>query len=237
MLFDRQGRCLKTNRTGIYIMGHSATEMGGKTLNEIFKAEFSSVIQPAVEKVLSGERSYFDAVQTVPGQPAIVWNAVLNPYYDQDGNISGFVGIFSDITARASAEEALRDSEEKYRILFESASDAIFVIDAEGPYAGSIVSANNAAARMHGYELEELQRMRIADLDTPEFSRQAVERIGQILSGNHLSFEVEHIRRNGSSFPVEVTAGPITIKGHRYILAFDRDITDRKHALEALSMS
>lgn len=218
-------------------MGFPESEVTGRKLVDFFPEHSRPAIEAAVEKVLTGQQSSFDTIQILPDRPSIIWNAILNPIYDRTGKINGFVGIFSDITERKSSEEALLDSEEKYRTLFDSASDAIFIIDAESSDAGRIISANNAAARMHGYTIEELTRMRINDLDTPESSRQAEERIRRLLSGGQLSFEVRHVRKDGSVFPVEVNAGLITIKGHRYVLAFDRDIAERKLALESLSLS
>lgn len=176
MLLDRQGRCLKTNRFGLSIMGLPESEVFGRRLSEFFPEHVRPAIEDAVEKVLTGEQSSFDAEQTLPDRPVVIWHAILNPIYDHSGGINGFVGIFSDITEYKLAEAALIDSEEKYRTLFESASDAIFIVDAEGSDIGRIVSANNAAAIMHGYKVEELNMMRISDLDTHDDSVQAAER-------------------------------------------------------------
>ncbi len=237
MLFDGQGRCLKTNRTGLTIMGCPEHEVIGKRLKDYFPEAIRSDIDIAVEKVLTGRQSAFSAVQFLPGRREILWNALLNPIFDAAGKVCCFTGIFADITEQALAEEALADSEEKYRTLFESATDAIFIIDADSPDAGRIVSANKAAARIQGCGIDELNMMKIQDLDTPEAATPTFERFGRILSGEQLVFEVEHVRKDGSVFPVEVNAGLITIKGHRYVLAFERDITERKLALEALSRS
>ncbi len=131
----------------------------------------------------------------------------------------------------------LGESEKRYRILFESAGDAIFIIDAEDPGRGRLVAANRAAAEMHGYTVDEMIWMNIGDLDTPEEARVVPDRIGKMLRGEWLKDELTHKRKDGTVFPVEISAGLLELDGHKYILAFDRDITQRKKAEEALLLS
>jgi PAS domain S-box-containing protein len=129
---------------------------------------------------------------------------------------------------RKRAEDALKESEERYRTLFEHAGDSIFILEGEGADAGRIVAANNAAAAMHGYTVEELRRMKITDLDTPEAARGAAGMVRRILDGEWIQTELSHRRKDGSEFPVEVSAGPLELGGRMFILAVDRDITHRR---------
>lgn len=131
----------------------------------------------------------------------------------------------------------LGESELRYRMLFETAGDSIFIIDAEAGNKGRIVAANRSAAAMHGYGEKELIGMNISDLDTPEAARGIPARIDKMLRGEWLKEEVTHRRKNGNVFPVEISAGLLEIDRHKYILAFDRDITERKQAEEALRIS
>ena len=130
--------------------------------------------------------------------------------------------------------DAIEESETRYRVLFESAVDAIFIIDTEGERAGRIVAANQAAAKMHGYEVEELQELFIGDLDLPSDALGVPDRIAGICRGERLNMEIDHKRKDGTIFPVEVSAGLLEIKGHKFILAFDRDISARRKAEEKL---
>jgi PAS domain S-box-containing protein len=123
----------------------------------------------------------------------------------------------------------LEESEKRYRTLFESAGDAIFIVEAEGENPGKIVDANPAAAEMHGYTLDELLQLNLVkDLDTPDAAEDAPERIQRILKGEWISAEITHIKKDGTVFPVEISAGLLTYMGKKYILAVDRDISDRK---------
>jgi PAS domain S-box-containing protein len=156
---------------------------------------------------------------------------------DETGVPIAMVGIIRDITEKKKVEMALLESETRYRTLFESASDAIFILESEGNDIGRIMAANRAAEEMHGYCANELLELKISDLDTKESSRQAGKIINTILNGEKVKTELDHQRKDGTVFPVEITAGLFDLGGHKYIFAFDRDISERKRAQEALALS
>ncbi len=141
----------------------------------------------------------------------------------------------------ASLNEQRRKCEtiqQRYRILFESAGDAIFILEAEGPDAGKIISANKAAADMHGYTIEELLKMRVSDLKvSEEVAFNVRERFRRILDGAWIKEMINHRRKDGTIFPIEISAGLMEYDDHKYILAFDRDITDRVQTEDALQRS
>jgi PAS domain S-box-containing protein len=138
------------------------------------------------------------------------------------------VSINCMLDSLENAEQDLRDSEERYRMLFERAPEAIIIIGLEGDEAGRIVAGNHAAAEQHGYTLDELMTLRISDLNTAESNEIAGEITANIISSGWHTTEVWHQKKDGTSFPVEIHAGLITIDGRKYILGFDRDITQRK---------
>ncbi|MBI5663572.1 MAG: PAS domain S-box protein, partial [Nitrospirae bacterium] len=163
-----------------------------------------------------------------------------------DHKIEGLKDEFGEVAdsfneMSRSLEESMRsirENEKRYRMLFESAGDAIFMLEAEGENAGSIVSANKAAADMHGYTVDELLQLNLVrDLDAPDDSRDAPERIKRILNGEWIKAEIYHRKKDGTVFPVEVSAGLLEFMGHKYILAIDRDISERKKSEEAIVRS
>jgi PAS domain S-box-containing protein len=156
------------------------------------------------------------------------------PVFDDAGTFLGTRGSIRDVTDQKLAERALRESEERYRVLFERAGDAIFVLEAEGEKKGRIVAANHAAAEIHGYTAEELLGLTIMDLDTPEAAQQVPEITRRIMQGEWVKKELGHRRKNGSVFPCEISAGLIEAEERKFILAFDRDITERKRTEESL---
>ncbi|MGE5499705.1 MAG: histidine kinase dimerization/phosphoacceptor domain -containing protein [Syntrophothermus sp.] len=135
--------------------------------------------------------------------------------------------------ALRQAEVRLIESEQKFRLLFETAKDGIFQITTQG----EIVAVNEAFARMHGYTAEEMLHMNIKDLDTPETQRLAPERMKKLLSGEAMTIEIEHFHRNGTIIPIEVSANLATIGDQKCVLGFHRDITARKLSEEARNKS
>lgn len=138
------------------------------------------------------------------------------------------ISINSMLDSVEQAEAGMRESEERYRMLFERAPDAIIIIGMEGKEAGRIMAANQAAADQHGYTLDELLRMKIQDLNTAETNKNVGEVMAKINSGEWYTAELWHLKKDGTQFPLEVHAGLIKIDGKKYILGFDRDITERK---------
>lgn len=137
----------------------------------------------------------------------------------------------------ASLQAKLDVIEARYQHLFNASNDSVFLIEASGPNAGKILDANDAAAQMHGYTHDELLQMKISDLDTAESAALVPERMRLIREHGSLQFEVEHRRRDGSVFAVEVSTRLTPIDGHMYLVAFNRDITERKKAERALRES
>ena len=134
----------------------------------------------------------------------------------------------SDITAHRQAEEARRESEERYRSLFSQASEGIFLLTPEC----ELVDVNESFARMHGYNVMEMLHMGLKDLDTPETSQLVPARMRRLLDGEALTFEVEHYHKDGHVFPLEVSGSLISSHGRSLVQCFHRDITGRK-AIEA----
>jgi len=135
-----------------------------------------------------------------------------------------------DAITRKRMEEALRNSEALYRSLFERAGDAIYLLGTQDEKKGVILVANQAAERMHGYEPGELQGKPIGELELPDARDLIPQRLERILAGEWLNFEVEHLDKQGNLFPLEVSAGLVQLSNESYILALERDISQRKQA-------
>ncbi|MCW5876029.1 MAG: EAL domain-containing protein [Anaerolineales bacterium] len=132
---------------------------------------------------------------------------------------------------RRRVQEALRVSEGKYRTLFEHAVDSIFIIDVE---TRKILDVNQVAADRLGYTREQLQHMTIDDIYPPNELARNPEIVQKIHESGHLTFERIHIRKDGSTMPVEVSSTITEQDGRRVYQSIARDITQRKLAEEEL---
>jgi two-component system sensor histidine kinase AtoS len=151
---------------------------------------------------------------------------------DEFGELGGSINEMA--LALREMIRATGESEKRYRMLFESAGDAIFMLKAEGPNFGRIISANEAAASMHCYSPQDLLRLDMRNLESPEAGAGGVERLRGIPDGDWVSCETTHRKKDGAIFPVEVSAGLLELEDQKYILMFNKDITERKQAEEAL---
>lgn len=130
------------------------------------------------------------------------------------------------------AEAALRESEQRYRMLFERAGDAMFISRADGDNAGEIVAANPAAAAMHEYSLDELLTMNVLDLNPGGQEKVPPETNDNLTKGVWIKDEHYHVRKDGTVFPVELTAGLIELGNEEYVYGINRDLTETKKAQE-----
>ena len=144
-----------------------------------------------------------------------------------------FIVILRDVTERKQVEAALRANEQRYRTLFSQAMDGILLLDTEG----NLVDANDSFARMHGYGVDELLRMNLRALDTPESLTHTPARIRRVLGGETIGFEVEQFHKDGHVVPLDVAASKIDIDGKTFVLAFHRDITERRRAEQEIKRS
>lgn len=150
---------------------------------------------------------------------------------DETGTIRYYEGTAQDITERKRAEQALRESEERYRELFENSKDAFYVQDMTGVY----VSINRAAEKLTGYSREEIIGRHFSEFMTPEYARYVQRQLQKKLDpAGETTYEIEMITRKGRHVPVEISSRlifelgvPVGVQG-----CF-RDVSEKKKAQEA----
>jgi PAS domain S-box-containing protein len=131
--------------------------------------------------------------------------------------------------------EALRVSERRFKSLFEQAGDYILVLEPQPDGPPLIVDANEAAIEKHGFTRGEFIGKPISDLVDEANRKRSPERVKKLTAGEHLIFESNHVRKDGSTFPVEVSAKLLDVgEGPPLIISIERDITERKRAEQAL---
>lgn len=189
-------------------------------------------IEATERAIQTGQRQPPYELELITCKGRRIWVQVDESPVVRDGKTIAIVGSITDITGRRRAEEALRESEENYRQLFEAESDAIFLIENE---TGRILQANNAACVLYGYSRDELLAKKNTDLSSePEQTRQVTNET-PVLSDQVVTIPLRlHRKKDGTVFPVEITGRFFVHQGRPVHLAAIRDITERKRAEEAL---
>ncbi len=153
------------------------------------------------------------------------------PLFDSENRIVGVLGVGHDITERARSANELRVSHERLKSILETTKDGFWRTD----LGGSILEVNQSYCQSSGYARDELMRMKISDLDALESATDTTSRIQTIIQTGYAQFESTHRRKDGSTWPVEVstTYRPETSGGEFFV--FIRDITQRKHVEETIN--
>jgi len=229
MLFDRQGRCLTSNRPGLTMMKISDDEIQGREFRDIWPEEMRPEIDQHVAEVLEGQPCSFDAFR-MNGPEKGYWHVILNPITGHDGTIGSFVAISTDITDRKVMEDALRKSESRFRAVIEQAGDGFELLDEDGRYC----NVNKSTCNQLGYTRDEILAMTVCDVD-PNLSREKyAAHFRSLIDRGPAVFETLHTRKDGTTFPVEITTSVVHLGEELRALAFVRDITERKAAEVAI---
>jgi len=223
------GECQYANQRLADMLGYPLEEMLGKSaLDFMFDDERPQIVEARQDlkrgKVVHGEFKF----RRKDG--SALWSAYrATPLFNDQGEHTANLALYTDITGRVQAEAALRESETRYRSLFSNSHSVMLLIDAA---TGQIVDANTAACRYYGYSLAELKARNINNINTlpPEqVARELAE--AQARRRNHFLFT--HRLANSELRPVEVFSSPLELNGQRLLYSIIHDITQRKEA-EAL---
>ncbi len=144
------------------------------------------------------------------------------------------IRLQEEATERERAETTLRESEERYRALFEQAPDSIVQID---PHTGGFVSFNATAHESLGYTREEFQTLTLADIEVIESAQEIASHIERIVETGSDTFETKHRTKEGVVRDVLVNARMVSFHGQRLFQSIFTNITERKRVEEALQDS
>lgn len=157
---------------------------------------------------------------------------------NSEGKPIRMLGTVQDITEQKHAEKVISENEKKYRMLFESSIDSLFLVDVE---TGKFIDCNDSTIRLHQIESRENFLGLTPDQLSPEFQpggqsskELAMEYLRKAHREGSAVFEWVHQRRDGTEFPVLVTLSAMKIGGRDLVLALNRDLTEIKNAMDAL---
>ncbi|HVP96775.1 PAS domain S-box protein [Methanoregula sp.] len=160
------------------------------------------------------------------------------PVLGPDGTVIRTYGANQDITERKEMENALRESEEKFRGIFDTINDGIHIheIKPDGK-PGKFIEVNEVACRMLQYTREELLKFGPLDFVNGNHSQPLPEITKDLSTIGYSIFETEHRRKDGTLVPVEINAHVSSISGKKVVVAIIRDITERKKAIALIKDS
>ncbi|RPH49463.1 MAG: PAS domain S-box protein [Desulfobacteraceae bacterium] len=197
--FDEKGVIVACNENFVRIIGSSQEALVGLNMLNLPDKKIVS----AVRKALGGETGlYEDAYHSVTADKITPVRALFAPMIGGDGLIFGGVGIIEDITDRKSAENALRESEKKYRLVLEANPDPVIVYDIEG----KVIYLNPAFAGLFGWSLEERIGKKMDDFVPDENWPETRMMIGRMIAGENFSgIETSRLTRDGKMIPVIIS--------------------------------
>ena len=231
---DKAGRFLLHNAANRRLLELAPGDDGtGRTVHDFAATKAHAEAYTADDRALfESGRSVFNREEgfTQAGG-SIGWFLTTKvPVLDERGEITGIVGVSRDITQRRVSQQALAESEARFRTLFESSPDAVFV-ESE---AGVVLDVNLAAARLHGTTREDLIGKHVAELVPPERRADIGKNFAGLFTLGTTILEGESYTKDGRVVPIELAARLCEYRGQVAVLLHVRDISERHHAAAAL---
>jgi PAS domain S-box-containing protein len=163
-----------------------------------------------------------------------IWvNTTVTPMVVTDHSRRQLLCTLKDVGERKRVEDALRDSERRFHEMFDSASDALFLIAAD---TGQIVQANSVASELYGYDHDELLTMKNVDVSAEPEETSRLTRERQVMAANEVTTIPRrlHRRKDGTVFPTEITARTLSMEGRSVLVVAVRDTSERVRAEEEI---
>lgn len=227
-LADLEGRVLAINDTGAQRLDRPASEVIGKRFDEVLPHEVAALRQGYLREVIkTGKPARFEDARF-----DLIFDVSMYPVFGPGGKVERVAVFARDITQRRRALEALKQSEQRFRAIFENVSSGIMLSN----IYGRILQVNTPLAAMLGYTPGELAGKTYLDITHPADIDSSQIHFERLTSGEISSYHLEkqYIRRDGSAFHADLFVSALYDEENRVdsVIGLIVDITERKHAEE-----
>ncbi|MFH0967291.1 MAG: PAS domain S-box protein [Methanobacteriota archaeon] len=212
------------------LTGYVSTEIVGENISNFIHPDDLPGLKIILQKVQSPSQRIPASFRFRNIKGDWIWfETITTPRLSESGEIEDYISIWRDITERLEAETRLALSEEKYRRLFQSAKDAIILMGLTDDLSGiNSFEMNNNACSMIQYTQNDFFALSISDIVQHEDIPHLQDVIISFLQNKQAFFEINLIRRDGTTLPVEVNAHLFSLQDKPIVLAIARDITERR---------
>ncbi len=222
--FNKDGIITACNNKFIDIMGSSRQKLLGLDMTKLP----NKIVAGAANKAIHGQKAHYSGMyESVTSGKTMPLRATFEPIFNDSGEVLGGVGLIEDNTEIYETLENLRESERRYRSIFQKSSSVMLIID---PSNGAIFDANNSATDFYGWTREELKEKTVYDINTLPKSELKQE-LKSAREGTGKVFFFRHKKANGSIVDVEVFCGNIAIHNSEMLHCIVHDISERKRAM------
>ncbi|MBF0274448.1 MAG: PAS domain S-box protein [Nitrospinae bacterium] len=222
---DSKGNYLLVNSAFAELFGKKTQELVGKNNIDIFSKDVATeIVKNDMSVIQSGKTTTFEDEFVINDEKKI-FLTTKGVYKGKDNEILGIFGISKDITDRKLVENTIKESEKKFREMFQCHSAAMFLVD---PEEGSIIDANDSAATFYCYTKDELRNMKLSELSKlpPHLIASNIQRS---LHQTRNYFTSKHKLANGTILDVEEHTSPVKVGGKTLLFSVIHNITERIH--------
>jgi PAS domain S-box-containing protein len=216
------------------------SELTGYSISELQQINWNEVLTPPSWRAIEGEQ----LSQLSPTQKSVQYEKEyitkdgsivpielsVTAKFDSAGTILHYIGFINDITDRKQNEEALKESEDRYRQIYQFSPDSIIIHDMDM----NILDANNKAVEEFGYSKKEFLEMKVFELHPETQLQQSKQVLNAMKKKDMLTVETKFVRKDGSVFLAEATPCKYTLGSKPIIHVVIRDITEHKKAEEQI---
>ena len=232
---DLNGKFVQANKTFAQALNTTKDNLLGKTVFDIYSGKMAQTMTNDDNVVMKSKTSKLNIVEPYESPTGLRWIRTHKiPTFDERGEVTGLIGFSEEITDYKRAEQELKESEEKYKTLFEQAGDYTFILEAQPTKVPIIFDANISALQIHGYTREEIIGKPITFLDKESSIDNVMSRLDKLLNNEKLTFETKHRRKDDSIIDVEVSIKKVKVGSKIFLISVEHDITERKRTENAL---